>query len=238
MSSHGKPFYLYRRNRIYYARFKLPDGRLSPAKSTGETTKGRAERWAVEYLKAGPIVVKENVNLGDKMEKLDFGLDAPRIIINLFIAAGITFVIGVSAFILMSKPTAINNVIRLLVILFFLSFFIPAIYMILSSRIFKISNRNKIINETNINGSENILDVGCGRGLYAIGFANKLTTGHVYAIDIWNPEDISSNSESAIMENVRISGLEERIFLKTEDMRSLSFSNNFFDIVVASAQTI
>jgi len=56
MTSYGKPFYLYRRNRVYYCRFKLSDGQLSPAKSTGETAKGRAERWAIDYLSAGQII--------------------------------------------------------------------------------------------------------------------------------------------------------------------------------------
>ena len=64
-SSQGKPFYLYRRNRIYYCRFKLPNSRLSPAKSTGETSKGRAERWAVDYLQAGQIVHREKIKFNE-----------------------------------------------------------------------------------------------------------------------------------------------------------------------------
>ncbi len=63
MSSNGKLFYLYRRNRTYYCRFKLPDGRLSPAKSTGETSKFKAERWAFNYLSAGKIVIRPNITL-------------------------------------------------------------------------------------------------------------------------------------------------------------------------------
>jgi hypothetical protein len=51
MSSHGKPYYIYRRNRIYYCRFKLSDGRLSPAKSTGDI---RGTPWHKEN--AWPIL--------------------------------------------------------------------------------------------------------------------------------------------------------------------------------------
>lgn len=57
----GKPFTLYRRNQIYYVRFKLPDGRWSIAKSTGQTAKGRAEAWCIDYLRAGNIIQKENI---------------------------------------------------------------------------------------------------------------------------------------------------------------------------------
>lgn len=63
MSSNGKPYSLYKRNRVYYCRFKLPNNRWSTAKSTGETTKSKAERWAFNYLSAGQIVKKENLTL-------------------------------------------------------------------------------------------------------------------------------------------------------------------------------
>lgn len=61
--SHGKPFSIFKRGRIYYAQFKTPTGQWSVAKSTGETSRGKAERWAIDYLTAGQIVKKENVTL-------------------------------------------------------------------------------------------------------------------------------------------------------------------------------
>lgn len=68
MSSNGKLFYLYKRKSIYYCRFKLPDGRLTPAKSTGATSKFKAERWAYDYLSAGQIVIKQNITLAEYAE--------------------------------------------------------------------------------------------------------------------------------------------------------------------------
>lgn len=65
----GKPYSLYKRksNGIYYAQFKLVDGTWSIAKSTGETAKGRAEKWAIDYLNTGNgnIVQKENITFDD-----------------------------------------------------------------------------------------------------------------------------------------------------------------------------
>ena len=61
----GKPYTLYKRHRIYYVRFKLPTGRWSTAKSTGITNKGAAERWCIEYLSTGRIVIKENVTFAE-----------------------------------------------------------------------------------------------------------------------------------------------------------------------------
>jgi len=78
MSAHGKPFTVFKRknSRIYYAQFKLPSGQWSAAKSTGETSKGSAERWAIEYLSAGQIVVKETVTLAE-FSKDFFSWEAP-----------------------------------------------------------------------------------------------------------------------------------------------------------------
>lgn len=59
--SKGKPYSLYRRKKVYYVRFKLPGNRWSTAKSTGETVRGKAERWAYNYLSAGQIVRRENI---------------------------------------------------------------------------------------------------------------------------------------------------------------------------------
>jgi len=65
MSSHGKPYSLYKRNRVYYVRFKLPDNRWSTARSTGESSRSKAERWAFDYLSAGKIVTKQNITLAE-----------------------------------------------------------------------------------------------------------------------------------------------------------------------------
>jgi integrase len=62
MSTIGKPYSIFKRNRVYYCRFKLPDGNWSTARSTGETSKGRAERWAIDYLQAGKGQIAVNIS--------------------------------------------------------------------------------------------------------------------------------------------------------------------------------
>lgn len=44
--------------------FKLPDG-WTTARTTHETARGRAESWAIEYLKAGNIISKHNITLSE-----------------------------------------------------------------------------------------------------------------------------------------------------------------------------
>ena len=169
------------------------------------------------------------------MQKQNYGLDAPNIVRNLLIISGIFVVLLLICFVIQQEYLFINTIVKLCLTLFLFSSLIPSnMAAIASSRYFKIKNRDKLIKQLNLTGNEVVLDVGCGRGLYTIGFTKSLKNGKVYGIDIWNPEDISANSESMIMDNIRKSGLEERICLKTEDMRQMSFESGSFDIVVAS----
>jgi hypothetical protein len=59
----GKHYSLYKRNNIYYAQFKLSDGKWATAKSTGLKNKSKAETWCIDYLQRGGIVLKENITL-------------------------------------------------------------------------------------------------------------------------------------------------------------------------------
>ncbi|MBP7583053.1 MAG: site-specific integrase [Spirochaetes bacterium] len=65
----GKPYNLFRRARkagkpVYYCRFRKPGGGWTTAESTGETTKGAAEAWAVERLQAaGVFETKKKITL-------------------------------------------------------------------------------------------------------------------------------------------------------------------------------
>ncbi|PKL40737.1 MAG: hypothetical protein CVV44_03785 [Spirochaetae bacterium HGW-Spirochaetae-1] len=53
-----KPFSIFKRGKYYYVQFKMPDGTFGTAKSSRQTTIGRAEKWAVEYLQAGHVAQK------------------------------------------------------------------------------------------------------------------------------------------------------------------------------------
>ena len=63
--AHFKPYSLFKRGKVWYCQFRLPDGSRSVPKTTGETAKGRAESWAIDYLQTGhgQIVKKEKITL-------------------------------------------------------------------------------------------------------------------------------------------------------------------------------
>lgn len=56
----GKPFSLFKRGKVWYVRFKTADNSFTTAKSTGQTSRNKAESFAIGYLQDGQIVLREN----------------------------------------------------------------------------------------------------------------------------------------------------------------------------------
>ena len=76
-----KPYSLWKRKLdsgrvVYYVRFRLDSGKWSVAKSSGQSKKGAAEAWAVNYLNSGQIVIKENLTFEQLAEGF-FDPDGP-----------------------------------------------------------------------------------------------------------------------------------------------------------------
>jgi integrase len=63
--SHYKPYSLFKRGKIFYCQFRNADGSRSVPKSTGESVKGRAESWAIEYLKSHHTFIDKRISLSE-----------------------------------------------------------------------------------------------------------------------------------------------------------------------------
>lgn len=93
----------------------------------------------------------------------------------------------------------------------------------------------KFLQQANLKGDEDALDLGCGRGAAMIPLAKHLPYGHVTGVDIWDNADQSGNTPEAAMRNAEIEGVEKRITLKTRDItEELPFLADTFDIVNSS----
>jgi len=85
-----------------------------------------------------------------------------------------------------------------------------------------------------LTGTEQVLDLGCGRGAVLLTVARRLTTGQVIGLDAWRAKDQSGNTEAATQHNAEVEDLAERVDLVTGDMRALPFDDARFDLVVSS----
>jgi ubiquinone/menaquinone biosynthesis C-methylase UbiE len=106
--------------------------------------------------------------------------------------------------------------------------------MVWSSRVAKLRLRDRMLDSLALKGDEKILDVGCGRGLLAIGAAKRLKSGRVTGIDIWNPLDLSGNTAEAAKANVKLEGVADKVRIEDGDARKLVYPDNNFDVVVSS----
>ena len=107
--------------------------------------------------------------------------------------------------------------------------------MIWSSRVVKVWAADDLLDALDLQGSEYILDVGCGRGLLLIKAAKRLPYGRAVGIDLWSPIDQGNNTREATLMNAQIEGVLERVEVRDGDMCDLSFlADRSIDAVVAS----
>jgi arsenite methyltransferase len=164
------------------------------------------------------------------MHRPNYGIDAPGLV-RFFFVAGISTAI-LSLMILWKMPIWRLPLVGMTGL--------AAVYlngmgslMLVWSKIIKLKTRDSILNHIPWRGDEQVLDVGCGRGLMLIGAAKRLTTGKATGIDIWQATDQSSNTATATMENARIEGVADRITVETADMRNLPYPDSTFDVITS-----
>jgi arsenite methyltransferase len=165
-------------------------------------------------------------------QKPDYGIDAPGVIRNLLVI-GVGLVISTLVFptihighvlILWNRtatPTGISCV-------------VGGILMLLYAKWGKFLHRDRMLKMIPWRGDEQVLDVGTGRGLLLVGAARHLTSGKATGIDVWSTKDLSGNSLERTQANIEVEGVKDKVILKSDDARKLSFPDATFDVVVSN----
>jgi arsenite methyltransferase len=170
------------------------------------------------------------------MPKPDYGIDAPAVMRNFFIFGALCFLIG-----LLAPP-----VIRLgSVSLLSRTFYWPSGFLIAEGLLFllyvkfgKFRHRDLMLSLHPWRGDENVLDVGCGRGLLLAGAAKRIAslagTGHVTGIDVWSSVDMGGNSAAATQRNLDLEGVSSRCTLVSQPAQDMSFPDASFDVILSN----
>jgi ubiquinone/menaquinone biosynthesis C-methylase UbiE len=165
------------------------------------------------------------------MARANYGLDAPGVVRNM-VLIGVSGTIGGLALSTMHTRAAHSLASAALSIGIWFS--ITAIAMLWGSLVGKFRARDWVIDKLALDGSEHVLDVGCGHGLMLIGTAKKLTSGRAIGIDIWSSGDQAANSADATRRNIELEGVAGRAEVRDGDARAIPFPDASFDVVVSS----
>lgn len=168
-----------------------------------------------------------------KNTRADYGVDAPGVVLRFVIIAFVGMIFAVAApFLVKDRELALRIASMGRTAAIWCS--VCATVMVWGSRVGKLRLRDRILDGLRLRGDEQVLDVGCGRGLMLLGAAKKLTSGTASGIDLWQKQDQTGNTVATTRENAQIEGVEGRIDLTTGDMRDLPFPAKRFDVVVSS----
>jgi cyclopropane fatty-acyl-phospholipid synthase-like methyltransferase len=160
--------------------------------------------------------------------KVDYGLDAPGVVRG-FAIAGALLAVATVVLIAAGLPVA-PELFGLAAVMLLAT----VAAMIHSSRRGKLLERDRLLDGLGLSGDEDVLDVGCGRGLLLIGAAKRLPGGRAVGVDLWSARDQSGNRRAATLANAEAEGVAERVEVVDGDMRALPFADASFDAVVSN----
>ncbi len=158
--------------------------------------------------------------------------DAPNLV-RAFLVIGGTLIVAGFAALAMGTTGVILIIIRIALIAGMICF-VEGLLMVGSSYVGKLRARDRLLDRLRLRGDEQVLDVGCGRGLLLLGAARRLPRGRAVGIDLWSQEDLGDNRREVTLENARAEGVGDRVEVHSGDMRLMPFTDASFDAVVAN----
>jgi SAM-dependent methyltransferase len=165
--------------------------------------------------------------------KPDYGIDAPAVMRNFFLIAAAALILS-----LFVPPVIRLGVVSILArnSLHWIGgwFLFYGLLFLLYVKVGKFHHRDFMLSLNTWRGDEQVLDVGCGRGLLLAGAAKHLTTGHATGIDIWSNVDMGGNSEAATLHNLELEGITDRCTLLSVGAQAMPFADASFDVVVSN----
>lgn len=169
--------------------------------------------------------------------KPDYGIDAPKVLRNFFLFGGLCLLIGwlgprsvhLGPVDLTLRPMFLGTGAVLLLE--------GALYLFYV-KVGKLYHRDHMLSLYSWRGDENVLDVGCGRGLLLAGAAKRMAelsgSGTATGIDVWSQEDMGGNSEQATRRNLKLEGVSDRCKLVGVGAQDMPFDDGSFDVILSN----
>ncbi|MDO1530038.1 class I SAM-dependent methyltransferase [Fulvimonas sp. R45] len=157
-----------------------------------------------------------------------FGIDAPGLVLGFAIGGPLLLALGLGGSAILPPALAGAMVYTGAVLA------AEAVLMALSSLRGKPAVLRRMVAALALRGDEQVLDVGCGRGMLLLEAARNLPRGRATGLDLWSTRDQSGNAADATARNAELAGLRERVRIDTGDMRRMPYPDASFDVVISS----
>jgi arsenite methyltransferase len=170
-------------------------------------------------------------------DKPDYGVDAPNVLRNFFLFGAACLLVGFFA----PRRIHFGQVdfgIRSMLLWTGAVLVLEGLLFLLYVKVGKFHHRDRMFSLYQWRGDEQVLDVGCGRGLLLAGAAKLLAarngSGRVTGIDIWSNVDMGGNSEAATRHNLELEGISDRCTLAGVPAQEMTFPDAAFDVIVSN----
>ena len=170
---------------------------------------------------------------------LNYGIDAPARVRSFF-SRGVWTLLFALALYFMNRVQYPGPSLRLggTVALIGVAFLAAGAVMLWCSRTGKLRLRDQLLDTLTLEGSERVLDAGCGLGLLGIAIAKRLKSGKVIAADTWEARRLRGCTIENARENAKLEGVAEKgvekIRFENLDWDKLVYPNANFDVVVSA----
>jgi arsenite methyltransferase len=162
--------------------------------------------------------------------RANYGIDSPAIVAGLFLLAVIGIGVALVLY-LFGDPYPLSEVALVAAGSYFL---LGACGMVWYSKVGKLRIREQVLEAVPWRGDELVLDIGCGRGLFLVGAARRLTTGKAIGLDRWLPGALTGNRPEAALDNARSEGVLDRVEVMEGDVWQLPFADASFDVALSN----
>lgn len=166
---------------------------------------------------------------------IDYGIDSPQKVKDMFWRAGTFSALGIGIYVMnKAEYPGPSLTLMILFILVGIGFLAGGFYLRWSSQVAKLKMRDTLLDKIQWSGEEKVLDVGCGRGLLAIGAAKRLKKGRVTGVDVWDGSLLSGNKLDGAVENAKAEGVADRVKIENGNALKLTYGDKSYDVVVSS----
>ncbi len=166
--------------------------------------------------------------------KPDYGIDAPAALRNLLLIGALCLLLGFFG----PRHLRLGPVNLLLTATFLWTggiLLAEGLLFLLYVKYGKFRHRDFLLGMRPWKGDEQVLDVGCGRGLLLAGAAKRLSSrGHATGLDVWSNVDMGGNSAAATTRNLELERVTDRCTLVSESAHKMPFANGSYDLVVSN----